>query len=98
MIAFLITGLTRRSATGWRTPLAPSSPSRVPSLDTRMLALSSAVRLEAVEAARVPEERPRDCGADREGADEHDDACCGDLQPQLQAPCTRVAISHTDAD
>src|SRR6266550_4407933 len=38
MIAFRITGLTRRSATGWRTPLAPSSPSRVPSRDTRMLA------------------------------------------------------------
>src|SRR3954452_7431402 len=31
-------GLMRRRATGWRTPLAPSSPSRVPSLETRMLA------------------------------------------------------------
>ena len=57
--------------------------------------LRSALRLEAVEAARVPEERPRDSGADSEGADEHNDACCGDLQPQLQAPCARVAISHT---
>src|SRR6185503_4219287 len=37
-IAFRIAGLTRRSETGWRTPLAPSRPSRVPSLETRMLA------------------------------------------------------------
>ena len=55
------------------------------------------VRLEAVEAARVPEERPGDRGADREAADEHDDARGGDLQPQLQAPCARVAVSHCDA-
>src|SRR5262245_48056313 len=45
--------------------------------------LRRAVRLEAVEAARVPEERPGDGGADREGADEHDDAGGGDLQPSL---------------
>ncbi len=58
---------------------------------------SRAVRLEAVEAARVPEERPGDRGADSEAADEHDDARGGDLQPQLQAPCARVAVSHCDA-
>ena len=96
MIAFLITGLIRRSATGWRTPPAEQPEPRAVARheDART---SRAVRLEAVEAAQVPEERPGDRGADREGADEHDDARRGDLQPQLQAPCTRVAISHSDA-
>src|SRR5262249_43247747 len=46
--------------------------------------LGRAVLLEAVEAARVPEERPGDGRAHREGADQYDDAGGSDLQPPLQ--------------
>src|SRR4051794_8689348 len=50
--------------------------------DARM---SRSVSLEAVEAARVPEERPCDGCADRERANEDDDAGGGDSQPAGQA-------------
>ena len=46
---------------------------------------SGPVRLEAVEAARVPEERSGDCGTDGERAHEDDDAGGRNLQPPLQA-------------
>ena len=60
--------------------------------------VSRAVRLEAVEAARVPEQRPGDRGADRESSDEHDYAGGGDLQPPHPVPsslCAR-AVCHRD--
>src|SRR3954447_9684590 len=52
---------------------------------------SRSARLEAVEAARVPEERPCDRGADREGADDHDDAGGGDSQPPGQVCASSFA-------
>src|SRR5207253_10862748 len=71
-----------------------AEPGAVPGEDDAFL--RGAMGLEAVEAARVPEEGPCDGCADRPGAYEHDDRSDGDLQPSLPARrvCTSVRFSH----